>query len=135
MTDNITGKIAAHSRSDATRPSRSRGSRCWALRSVIRQSPLEGRKARQGRQGRDPVDPGCRGPLGDPQNPPRGLLGDPQNPPRGDRAGPGILVPLTDAERQLYLAATDLLPTDGIVKETADKITAGGHRRRGEHVT
>ena len=47
MTDNITGKIVAHSRSDATRPSRSRGSRCWALRSVIRQSPLEGRKVRQ----------------------------------------------------------------------------------------
>ena len=32
---------------------------------------------------------------------------------------------LTDADRRLYLAATDLIPTDGIVKETAKKITAG----------
>ena len=32
---------------------------------------------------------------------------------------------LTDAERALYLEATDLLPTDGIVKETADRIAAG----------
>lgn len=33
--------------------------------------------------------------------------------------------PLPDAARATYLAATDLLPTDGIVKETADRITAG----------
>lgn len=32
---------------------------------------------------------------------------------------------LTDADRRLYLAANDLIPTDGIVKETAKKITAG----------
>ena len=32
---------------------------------------------------------------------------------------------LSDAERRLYLEATDLMPTDGVVKETADKITAG----------
>lgn len=31
---------------------------------------------------------------------------------------------LSDAERQLYLMPTDLIPTDGIVKATADKITA-----------
>lgn len=31
--------------------------------------------------------------------------------------------PLTDAERALYLEATELMPTDGIVKETADRIT------------
>ena len=48
---------------------RSRGSRCWALRSVaIRQTPLGSlRQVGQGRQGRDP---GGRPPfLGDPQNP------------------------------------------------------------------
>jgi transglutaminase-like putative cysteine protease len=33
--------------------------------------------------------------------------------------------PLTASERGLYLEATELMPTDGIVKETADKITAG----------
>lgn len=32
---------------------------------------------------------------------------------------------LPDAERHLYLGATDLIPTDGIVKETADRIVAG----------
>lgn len=32
---------------------------------------------------------------------------------------------LSEADRQLFLEATDLMPTDGIVKETADKITAG----------
>ncbi|MDR6755788.1 transglutaminase-like putative cysteine protease [Mycoplana sp. BE70] len=32
---------------------------------------------------------------------------------------------LSDAERQIYLEATELMPTDGIVKEVADKITAG----------
>lgn len=32
---------------------------------------------------------------------------------------------LSDGERQLYLAATDLMPTDGIVKQTADGITKG----------
>lgn len=32
---------------------------------------------------------------------------------------------LSDAERKLNLAPTELIPTDGIVKETSDKITAG----------
>jgi hypothetical protein len=32
---------------------------------------------------------------------------------------------LSDAERGLNLASTELIPTDGIVKETSDKITAG----------
>jgi len=32
---------------------------------------------------------------------------------------------LAAAERALYLAPTELMPTDGIVKETADRITAG----------
>lgn len=32
---------------------------------------------------------------------------------------------LPEAERALNLAATDLIPTDGIVKETSDRITAG----------
>ena len=36
---------------------------------------------------------------------------------------------LSDADRRLYTAPTDLIPTDGLVKETADKITAG---KRGE---
>ena len=33
--------------------------------------------------------------------------------------------PLSDAERALNLGPTELIPTDGIVKETSDKITAG----------
>lgn len=33
--------------------------------------------------------------------------------------------PLSAADRRLYLEATELMPTDGIVKETADKATAG----------
>ncbi|OWJ62707.1 transglutaminase-like domain-containing protein [Inquilinus limosus] len=40
-------------------------------------------------------------------------------------AAPGATQPLTDAERQRYLRPTALIPTDGIVKETADRITAG----------
>lgn len=32
---------------------------------------------------------------------------------------------LSDAERKLYLEATELMPVDGIVKETADKATSG----------
>jgi transglutaminase-like putative cysteine protease len=38
---------------------------------------------------------------------------------------PGTPAMLGDADRARFLAATDLLPTDGIVKETADGITAG----------
>jgi transglutaminase-like putative cysteine protease len=33
--------------------------------------------------------------------------------------------PLTTTERDLYLAGTDLIPVDGIVKETSDRIVAG----------
>jgi transglutaminase-like putative cysteine protease len=38
---------------------------------------------------------------------------------------PGEAGPLSAAGRKLYLASTDLIPIDGIVKETSDKITAG----------
>jgi transglutaminase-like putative cysteine protease len=41
-----------------------------------------------------------------------------------DFARTGGAAPLADAERKLYLAPTALIPTDGIVKETADRITA-----------
>jgi transglutaminase-like putative cysteine protease len=41
-----------------------------------------------------------------------------------DLAKPGGAPALTEAERKLYLEPTDLIPTDGIVKQTADKITA-----------
>jgi transglutaminase-like putative cysteine protease len=42
-----------------------------------------------------------------------------------DRAGGSGAAPLSDAERRLYLAPTDLMPTDGIVREAAERITAG----------
>lgn len=42
-----------------------------------------------------------------------------------DLTKPGGAQKLSDDERALNLAATDLIPTDGIVKETSDKITAG----------
>ena len=42
-----------------------------------------------------------------------------------DLAAAGPAAPLSDAERRLYLRPTALIPTDGIVKETADRITAG----------
>lgn len=44
---------------------------------------------------------------------------------RGDLLATSDAAPLGAAERARYLAATDLLPTDGIVKETADRIIAG----------
>lgn len=44
---------------------------------------------------------------------------------RGDVLSATGAPPLAEAERARFLAATDLLPTDGIVKETADRITAG----------
>ena len=44
---------------------------------------------------------------------------------RATAPGPGTVVPLSDAERQLYLAATELMPTDGIVEGTAGRIIAG----------
>jgi transglutaminase-like putative cysteine protease len=40
-------------------------------------------------------------------------------------AKPGAPVALTDAENRLYLESTDLIPVNGIVKETSDKIVAG----------
>lgn len=45
-----------------------------------------------------------------------------------DRAlvpGQGNAAPLSEAERKLNLAATELLPTDGLVKETAEDIVKG----------
>lgn len=42
-----------------------------------------------------------------------------------DFSTPGRPAPLSAAERALYTEATDLIPTDGIVKETAGRITAG----------
>jgi transglutaminase-like putative cysteine protease len=42
-----------------------------------------------------------------------------------DLGKPGTAAALSDADRKLYTGATALIPTDGIVKETADKITAG----------
>jgi hypothetical protein len=42
-----------------------------------------------------------------------------------DIAGPGNIAPLTAAERALYLSGTDLIPVDGIVAETSDRIVAG----------
>ena len=40
-----------------------------------------------------------------------------------DRADP--VLPLTEAERQFWLEPTESLPTDGIVRETAQRIVAG----------
>jgi hypothetical protein len=42
-----------------------------------------------------------------------------------DLSKPGKVEALSAAERKLYLGASDLIPTGGIVKETADKITKG----------
>jgi transglutaminase-like putative cysteine protease len=42
-----------------------------------------------------------------------------------DLSKPGKPEPLSAAELALYTGATDLIPTDGIVKETSDKITRG----------
>jgi transglutaminase-like putative cysteine protease len=39
--------------------------------------------------------------------------------------GQGNAAPLTDAERKLNLAATELLPTDGLVRDTAQDIVKG----------
>ena len=44
---------------------------------------------------------------------------------RVDLARPGHAAPLSAADRAHYLAPTTNIPTDGIVKQTADKITAG----------
>jgi len=42
-----------------------------------------------------------------------------------DLTKPGNPQPLSKAEHELYLSPTKFIPTDGIVKATADKITAG----------
>ena len=42
-----------------------------------------------------------------------------------DLEGAGKAAPLSRADRQLYTKATELLPTDGIVRETALEITRG----------
>ena len=42
-----------------------------------------------------------------------------------DFSKPGAIAPLSAQERALFLQATDLIPTDGLVKATSDKITAG----------
>jgi transglutaminase-like putative cysteine protease len=44
---------------------------------------------------------------------------------RAVRPGQGTVPPLSDAERKLNLAATELLPTDGLVKATAEDIVRG----------
>lgn len=41
-----------------------------------------------------------------------------------DLTKPGTVAALSDAERKLNLSGTDLIPVDGIVKQTADKIVA-----------
>lgn len=42
-----------------------------------------------------------------------------------DLSKPGNAPALSDAERELYTSATELIPVDGIVKETSNRITAG----------
>lgn len=42
-----------------------------------------------------------------------------------DVARPGTVRPLDAAERRLYLEGTELIPVDGIVKATSDRIVAG----------
>lgn len=42
-----------------------------------------------------------------------------------DLSKPGDVPALSDAERELYTSGTDLIPVDGLVKETADRITGG----------
>jgi transglutaminase-like putative cysteine protease len=42
-----------------------------------------------------------------------------------DLSKPGKPEPLSSAEQKLYTTGTDLIPTDGIVKETSEKITKG----------
>ncbi|MBB3773359.1 transglutaminase-like putative cysteine protease [Angulomicrobium tetraedrale] len=42
-----------------------------------------------------------------------------------DFARPGNVAPLSSADRALFTAPTDLIPLDGIVKQTSDTITAG----------
>ena len=47
-----------------------------------------------------------------------------------DLESPGSDLQLSEAERSLYLGSTELIPTQGIVKLTADMITAGASSER-----
>src|SRR5262245_38634334 len=42
-----------------------------------------------------------------------------------DLSRPGSAPALSAEDRKLYTSATDLIPVDGVVKETSDRITAG----------
>ncbi len=44
------------------------------------------------------------------------------------RAGKGDAAPLSPEERALFTEPTALIPTDGIVKETSDRIVVGAAR-------
>ncbi|MGX9393759.1 transglutaminase-like domain-containing protein [Nitrobacteraceae bacterium UC4446_H13] len=46
-----------------------------------------------------------------------------------DLSKPGKVKPLSKAERKLNLQGTDLIPVDGIVKQTSDKIVAAANAR------
>ena len=61
----------------------------------------------------------------DQQNPLIEVTTEVQTQDRSVRPGQGSAAPLSDEERKLSLMATDLLPVDGIVKETADGIVRG----------
>jgi transglutaminase-like putative cysteine protease len=61
----------------------------------------------------------------DQQNPVIEVTTEVQTQDRAVRPGVGSAAPLSDDERKLSLMATDLLPVDGIVKETAEGIVRG----------
>src|SRR5471032_945783 len=61
----------------------------------------------------------------DQQNPLIEVTTEVQAQDRSVRPGQGNAAPLSEEERKLSLMATDLLPVDGIVKETADGIVRG----------
>ena len=46
-----------------------------------------------------------------------------------DLSKPGKVAPLSDAQRKLNLEGTSLIPIDGIVKQTSDKIVAAANAR------
>jgi transglutaminase-like putative cysteine protease len=61
----------------------------------------------------------------DQQSPQIEVTAEVQTQDRSLTPGQGTAPPLSDAERKLNLAATELLATDGLVKETADDIVKG----------
>ena len=61
----------------------------------------------------------------DQQNPHVEVTSQVQTQSRAVFAAPRSVTPLSDAERQRSLAATELLPTGGLVKETATEIISG----------